>query len=170
MPSPDPAAAGVLGGVLEGVGGDSGAQGAPPHEEASLSPSATASGCSWMVMVMVTASQFAAVLITIRRYSYDSLFNTGELALYSIEKDELEGMKIIHHHGHTIFFQKRQAFVTSGEQQSRDHPIRSASHHIYAGNYFVHVAFGFSCITDELLNFGPPNYVLNAPLEGPKTS
>ncbi|RZS07573.1 hypothetical protein BHM03_00038437 [Ensete ventricosum] len=79
MPSPDPAAAGVLGGVLEGVGGDSGAQGAPPHEEAALSPSATASGCSWMVMV--TASQFAAVLITIRRYSYDSLFNTGELAV-----------------------------------------------------------------------------------------
>ncbi|XP_074577340.1 uncharacterized protein LOC141833742 [Curcuma longa] len=35
-------------------------------------------------MVMVTASQFAAVLVTTRRHSDDNLFNTGELALCSI--------------------------------------------------------------------------------------
>ncbi|XP_042415761.1 uncharacterized protein LOC122004953 isoform X2 [Zingiber officinale] len=35
-------------------------------------------------MAMVTASQFAAVLVTTRQHSDDNLFNTGELALCSI--------------------------------------------------------------------------------------
>ncbi|XP_042410997.1 uncharacterized protein LOC122000662 [Zingiber officinale] len=35
-------------------------------------------------MAMVTASQFAAVLVTTRPHSDDNLFNTGELALCSI--------------------------------------------------------------------------------------
>ncbi|CAL9110521.1 unnamed protein product [Musa textilis] len=85
-------------------------------------------GCSWMVMVMVTANQFAAVLVTTRRRSYGSLFNTGELASFAIDisksdsefpvlngdcdSDELECMEIVHPHGRTIFFQKRRAFVT----------------------------------------------------------
>ncbi|CAL9181277.1 unnamed protein product [Musa hybrid cultivar] len=110
------------------------------------SPSATAAGCSWMVMV--TASQFAAVLVTTRHRSYDSLFNAGELACDSDE--ELECMKIVHPHGHTIFFQKRQAFGTYLENNRAGITIlgftvdRAWLHtiFIYAGNYFVPMAFG----------------------------
>ncbi|THU57196.1 hypothetical protein C4D60_Mb03t00950 [Musa balbisiana] len=110
------------------------------------SPSATSAGCSWMVMV--TASQFAAVLVTTRRRSYDSLFNAGELACYSDE--ELECMKIVHPLGRAIFFQKRQAFVTYLENNRAGIAIlgftvdRAWLHtiFIYAGNYFGPVAFG----------------------------
>ncbi|THU73860.1 hypothetical protein C4D60_Mb04t27300 [Musa balbisiana] len=67
-------------------------------------------------LIMVTASQFAAVLVTTRPHSDDSLFNTGELAdsdeEEGSEEDELEGTKIVQSHAHTISFQKRQALVT----------------------------------------------------------